>query len=171
MTALDESSWFYGGLLVDEWKSADTFVQRDETDQRNVTEQNTLVTIAYRDIHRARVQAYQAVRSLARYKPAARAEIAEMWFVKGYSELQSAADFCNGQPFADLSSGSPDLGTPVSSADAFKMALASFDSALASVTGTDTMSLRVKYAAQRTSFDTCGIASIVRANSAWSSGP
>ena len=30
MTALDESSWFYGGLLVDEWKSADTFTQRDE---------------------------------------------------------------------------------------------------------------------------------------------
>src|SRR4051812_3613617 len=55
MTALDESSWFYGGLLVDEWKSADTFTQRDETDQRNVTEENSLVTVAYRDIHRARV--------------------------------------------------------------------------------------------------------------------
>src|SRR2546430_17655165 len=54
MTALDESSWFYGGLLVDEWKSADTFTQRDETDQRNVTEENSLVTVAYRDIHRAR---------------------------------------------------------------------------------------------------------------------
>ena len=40
MTALDESSWFYGGMLVDEWKSADTFVQRDETDQRTVSESN-----------------------------------------------------------------------------------------------------------------------------------
>ena len=37
MTALDESSWFYGGMLVDEWKSADTFIQRDETDQRTVS--------------------------------------------------------------------------------------------------------------------------------------
>ena len=147
MTALDESSWFYGGLLVDEWKSADTFTQRDETDQRNVTEQNTLVTVAYRDIHRARVQANQAILSLRKYKPTAKASIAEMWFVKGYSELQSASDFCNGQPFADLSSGTPDLGTPVSTADAFKLALASFDSSLATITGTDTTSLRVKYSA------------------------
>lgn len=148
MTALDESSWFYGGLLVDEWKSADTFTQRDETDQRNVTEQNSLVTVAYRDIHRARVQANQAILSLRKYKPTAKASIAEMWFVKGYSELQSASDFCNGQPFADLSSGTPDLGTPVSSADAFKLALSSFDSSLATITGTDSTSLRVKYSAQ-----------------------
>ncbi len=148
MTALDESSWFYGGLLVDEWKSADTFTQRDETDQRVVTEQNSLVTVAYRDIHRARVQAYQAARSLQQYKPSVKAEIAEMWFVKGYSELQAASDFCNGQPFADLSSGSPDLGIPVSAADAFTMALASFDSAMAIASGADSMSLRVKYAAQ-----------------------
>src|SRR5881392_2691175 len=42
MTALDESSWFYGGMLVDEWKSADTFIQRDETDQRTVSEDNSL---------------------------------------------------------------------------------------------------------------------------------
>jgi len=149
MTALDESSWFYGGMLVDEWKSADTFIQRDETDQRTVAEENTLVTVAYRDIHRARVQAYQAVLSLNEFKPAAKGEIGEMWFIKGYSELQSASDFCNGQPFADLSSGSPDLGTPLSGADAFKLALASFDSALAVVAAaTDTVSLRVKYSAQ-----------------------
>jgi hypothetical protein len=58
-------------------------------------------------------------------------------------------DFCNGQPFADLSSGSPDLGIPVSGADAFKLALASFDSALAAVgSATDSIALRVKYSAQ-----------------------
>src|SRR5258705_11215871 len=56
MTALDESSWFYGGMLVDEWKSADTFIQRDETDQRTVAEDNSLVTVAYRGIHLARSQ-------------------------------------------------------------------------------------------------------------------
>jgi len=149
MTALDESSWFYGGMLVDEWKSADTFIQRDETDQRTVHEDNSLVTTAYRDIHRARVQAYQAAQALGVFKPAAKGEIGEMWFVKGYAELQSALDFCNGQPFADLSSGTPDIGTPVSGADAFKMALASFDTALAIVgSATDSVSLRVKYSAQ-----------------------
>jgi hypothetical protein len=149
MTALDESSWFYGGMLVDEWKSADTFIQRDETDQRTVSEDNSLVTTAYRDIHRARIQAFEAVEGLETYKPTAKGEIGEMWFVKGYAELQSALDFCNGQPFADLTSGSPDLGTPLSGADAFKLALASFDSALATVgTATDSVSLRVKFSAQ-----------------------
>lgn len=149
MTALDESSWFYGGMLVDEWKSADTFIQRDETDQRTVREDNSLVTTAYRDIHRARVQAYQAAQALDTYKPAAKGEIGEMWFIKGYAELQSALDFCNGQPFADLSSGSPDLGTPLAGADAFKLALSSFDSALAVIgSATDSVSLRVKYSAQ-----------------------
>jgi hypothetical protein len=134
-------------MLVDEWKSADTFIQRRDGPTHG--RQNTLVTVAYRDIHRARVQAYQAVLSLNEFKPAAKGEIAEMWFIKGYAELQSASDFCNGQPFADLSSGSPDLGTPLSGADAFKLAVASFDSALAVVAAaTDTVSLRVKYSAQ-----------------------
>jgi hypothetical protein len=149
MTALDESSWFYGGMLVDEWKSADTFIQRDETDQRTVREDNSLVTVAYRDIHRARISAFQAAIALDTYKPAATGEIGEMWFVRGYAELQSALDFCNGQPFADLSSGSPDLGTPLSGADAFKLALASFDTALSIIgSATDSISLRVKFSAQ-----------------------
>jgi hypothetical protein len=78
MTALDESSWFYGGLLVDEWKSADTFTQRDETDQRNVTEENSLVTVAYRQLHRARIQAFNAARALQTYQPTARGKIGEM---------------------------------------------------------------------------------------------
>src|SRR5215217_5544311 len=29
-----EGVWFTSGLLADEWKSGDTFVQRDETDKR-----------------------------------------------------------------------------------------------------------------------------------------
>ncbi len=149
MTASDESSWFYGGLLVDEWKSADTFTQRDETDQRVVTEENTLVTVAYRRIHQARAEAYQALRALQQYQPKAAAKIGEMWFVKGYAEMQSASDFCNGQPFADLAAGAAGTSTPLSGADAYKLALASFDSTLAAVgAATDTASLRVKYAAQ-----------------------
>src|SRR5262245_53161462 len=83
MTALDESSWFYGGMLVDEWKSADTFIQRDETDQRTTSEDNSLVTTAYRDIHRARIQAWDAMNALVTFKTTAKGEIGEMWFVKG----------------------------------------------------------------------------------------
>lgn len=149
MTALDESSWFYGGLLVDEWKSADTFTQRDETDQRNVTEQNSLVTIAFRQIHRTRIQAFSAARALQTFNPTARAKIGEMFFIKGYAELQSALDFCNGQPYADLSTGTPDIAAAIDGPAAFNIALASFDSAIVAVgTGTDTVTNRVRYAAQ-----------------------
>jgi hypothetical protein len=151
MTALDESSWFYGGLLVDEWKSADTFTQRNETDQRSVTEENSLVTVAYRDIHRARVQAFDAAKALQTYKPAAKGEIAEMYFVRGYAEMQSALDFCNGQPFADLSSGTPDLGKPLTGTEALQLALASFDTALAIANqgvASDSVATRVKFSAQ-----------------------
>jgi hypothetical protein len=149
MTALDESSWFYGGLLVDEWKSADTFTQRDETDQRNVTEENSLVTVAFRDIHRARIQAFSAAKALETYQPTSKAKIGEMYFIKGYAELQSALDFCNGQPFADLSTGTPDISAAIDGPAAFNVALASFDAALAAVgTATDTVSLRVKDSAQ-----------------------
>ena len=40
MTAGGESVWMLGGLLTDEWKSGDTFLQRNETDQRTVQENN-----------------------------------------------------------------------------------------------------------------------------------
>ncbi|MGI8548516.1 MAG: hypothetical protein ACR2M1_14520 [Gemmatimonadaceae bacterium] len=149
MTATGESSWLFGGLLTDEWKSTDTFTQRDETDQRTVTEENSFVAAMYRNIHRTRVGAYQAIQSLRQYKATAVGEIGEMWFLKGYSELQSASDFCNGQPFADLSSGTAELSNPVDVSTAFTMALASFDSSLAAVgSATDTVSVRVRASAQ-----------------------
>lgn len=149
MTAAGESSWLFGGLLTDEWKSTDTFTQRDETDQRTVTEENSFVANMYRNIHRTRVGAYEAILSLRQYKPKATGEIGEMWYLKGYSELQSASDFCNGQPFADLSSGSPVLSKPVDVNTAFTMALASFDSSLVALgTATDTVSARVRASAQ-----------------------
>lgn len=149
MTGYSESSWLFGGLLVDEWKSSDTFTQRDETDQRTINEENSLITTAYRNIHRARVLADQAIQSLRQYKPTATSEIAEMFFVKGYAEMQSASDFCNGQPFADLKAGVAAPGMPVSVAQAFTMSIASFDSALAVLgTSSDSMSARVRYSAQ-----------------------
>src|SRR5215217_8032519 len=36
-----ESSWLFGGLLVDEWATSSTFVQNDETDQRTIQLNNS----------------------------------------------------------------------------------------------------------------------------------
>lgn len=144
MTAGDESSWLYGGLLTDEWKSGDTFVQRDQADQRTIDPANSFVSTAFRDIQRTRVAAWQAIGALRIYKPAPLSNIGQMFFAKGFAELQSASDFCNGQPFADLSGAAPADGVPVSVADAFTAAAASFDSALANSGGDATVTNSAK---------------------------
>jgi hypothetical protein len=61
---------------------------RDETDHRTVSGDNSLVTVAYREIRRARIQSYQASFALDTCKPTAKGEIGEMWFVKGDTELK-----------------------------------------------------------------------------------
>jgi len=42
-TADDEITWLFGGLLADEWASSSTFVQNDETDQRQIKLDNATV--------------------------------------------------------------------------------------------------------------------------------
>jgi len=56
-----ETLFMYGGLLADEWQTGDSFIQRVETDQRVVTESNTLIRNGYQFAHRARVSAQQAL--------------------------------------------------------------------------------------------------------------
>src|SRR5690349_17712989 len=47
-TADGESTWMFGGLLVDEWATSSTFVQNDETDQRSTQLNNSTVNGALR---------------------------------------------------------------------------------------------------------------------------
>src|SRR5215208_3764647 len=39
--SLGESIFFFAGAVADEWRSTDTFVQRDEADSRTIVETNT----------------------------------------------------------------------------------------------------------------------------------
>lgn len=144
MTAGDESSWLYGGLLVDEWKSGDTFIQRDQADSRSIDPSNSFVALAYRDVNRARVDAYLALQALRKYEPSPVSNLGQMWFVKGFAEMQAASDFCNGVTFADLSGSASAPGTPMSDSAAFSMAAASFDSALANAGGDATVTNSAK---------------------------
>src|SRR5688500_19532655 len=50
-----ESVHLLGGLFTDEWRSGDTFVDRDQTDRRAVIPENAFATTANRNLHRARV--------------------------------------------------------------------------------------------------------------------
>jgi hypothetical protein len=148
-----EGVWFMGGLLTDEWKSGDTFVQRDETDKRTVALDNSIVTAGYRYIHRTRISANLAIDALRKFPPvsvpARTAYVAQMQWIRGYAAVLSAENFCNGQPFSDGSTGVIVEGPAVSVAEAFQKAIVDADSAIGTVgAATDTLNTRQLRAAR-----------------------
>ena len=131
-TAQQESFWLMGGLLADEWRSGDTFLERDETDRRNVRVQNSILEATQRIAHRARVVALQARKATETYDPApAPWQIAEMFLVQGYAEIILAEHVCNGIPLSYVLNNVAVEGEPLTNAQVFTTALAHADSALA----------------------------------------
>jgi hypothetical protein len=144
--AQGEGAWFFGGLLTDEWKSGDTFFQRNETDQRTVQTSNADVQAMLRELYRARTNAREALNALVVYKPLPASNVAQMWFQIGYAELLLAETFCNGTPLGDASTGVPVFGPPLSNAQIYTLAVAHFDTALTLTTATDTETVLMKNA-------------------------
>jgi hypothetical protein len=139
-----DSPWMFSGLLTDEWKSGDTFLQRNETDQRTVQENNANLNPVYRDIHRSRTAAREALDALRKYKPTPASNLGQMYFVMAFAEMQLAEWFCNGQPLGDASTGVPEYGPPMTNQAIFTLALAHLDSALSFTTATDAATIAVK---------------------------
>jgi hypothetical protein len=148
MTAGGEGSWLYGGLLTDEWTTSSTFIQNDETDQRKVQLLNTQVTGFYRGINRVRTAANQAVPLLQQFDSTNKALIAEMYFARGFAEMQLALDFCNGIPLSNGASALIEYDEPRTGAEVFQVAVASYDSAIAFASGTDAQSVSIATAAK-----------------------
>src|SRR5438105_15845011 len=67
--SLNEGIFHFSGVVADEWRSTDTFVQRDEADSRSITESNSALTLEARGLHRMRVAANQAIDLLRKLKP------------------------------------------------------------------------------------------------------
>ncbi|MGQ0766129.1 MAG: hypothetical protein ACT4OZ_10730 [Gemmatimonadota bacterium] len=148
VTAGSESTWLFGGLLADEWSTSSTFVQNDETDQRSIKEDNGSITGMLRRLGQVRTATNQALAGLNEWWPGAQAALkAEMYFARGFAEMQMAQDFCNGVPLSDGAQEDPILGTPMPVAAVFQAAISSYDSALAIATGTDAASVRINRAA------------------------
>lgn len=140
-----------GGLLADEWRSGDTFIDRDEIDQRNTRRENGFLTTATRTIHRARLSGMQAVQLLKQYAPSAPGwQVAEMYFVQAYAENLAAEHYCNGLVMSTVVEGIEQYGSPMTTTAAYERALAHADSGLALITGTTTDDVRVKSALQVT---------------------
>ena len=148
ITAGFESTWLFGGLLADEWSTSSTFPQNDQTDQRRIEENNSQVTAMLYRLYRSRIRATEAIRALAEYRPDDRVRRAEMYFARGFTEMQLAQDFCNGIPLSELNDGVATDGTPLSGQEVFTKAVASYDSALAFANGTDAASVALARAAR-----------------------
>lgn len=147
ITAGNEGTWLYGGLLTDEWTTSSTFIQNDETDQRKVQLLNTQVTGFYRNINRVRTAANQAIPLLQEFDSTNKALLAEMYFARGFAEMQLALDFCNGIPLSNGAGQEIVYDEPRTGAEVFAVAVASFDSAIAKA-GTDAQSVSIATAAR-----------------------
>jgi hypothetical protein len=142
-----EGLFLLSGLLADEWINGDSFIARQEVDQRVITTANTFLTDVDRMLQRARLSAEQAAQLERQFNPnGAAADVAEMYFIQAYVENTFGEHYCNGLVFSDVVNGVEQYGTPITDAAAFERALAHADSGLALITGTGTSDVKVKNA-------------------------
>ncbi|MGQ0764813.1 MAG: hypothetical protein ACT4OZ_04010 [Gemmatimonadota bacterium] len=146
-----ESLLLLGGLFSDEWNNGDSFIARQEIDQRVITPQNTFLEGANRVLHRARLAAEQAVALLEEYNPAAPGwHVAEMYFVQAYVINLMSEHLCSGLVFSTVVDGTETFGSPITTAAALQQALGHAETGLSKITGTTAADLRVRYALQVT---------------------
>ncbi len=148
VTGGNESTWMFGGLLADEWGTSSTFIQNDEADWRKIQDNNSSVQNQLRRLYQVRTAATQAVPKLKEFSPTRTALLGEMYFARGFAELQLASDFCNGIPLSDGAGEEIKFGAPLPVSAVFTAAIGSFDSALAVTTGTDAQSVLIQRAAR-----------------------
>src|SRR5687768_11363945 len=145
----DESLLMLGGLFADEWINGDSFIARQEVDQRVITPENTFLTAANRQLHRARLSAEQAVELLAEWVPTAPAwQVGEMHLIQAYVVNVLAEHDCDRLVFSSVVEGRESYSSPVTVTQAFERALEHANDELALTFGTDTASLRVQRALQ-----------------------
>ena len=142
----DENTWLLGGLLADEWATSSTFVQNDELDIRNIRTDNSSVTQGFRDLQRVRTAVAQALPLMRQFRPTETSKIAELFLAQAQAEMQLASDFCGAIPLSNGVASPPEWGDPLDTDSVFKVAVASYDSGLAVVTGTSAEAVRVNRA-------------------------
>ncbi|MGI8509440.1 MAG: hypothetical protein ACR2MQ_08950 [Gemmatimonadaceae bacterium] len=143
-----EAAWNWAGLFTDEFKSSDTFSQRIDDDQRNLQDNDALVTQIYAGLQQGRGYSRSAADALVQFEPTSKAKIGEMYFEIGFLELTLGQEFCNGIPLGFTVAGQPQYTAPLTDADVFTAASARLDTALTYVSGaTDAASVQVRNAA------------------------
>jgi hypothetical protein len=144
--SLNEGIFHFSGVVADEWRSTDTFVQRDEADSRSITEANTAMSLEARGLHRIRVAANQAMASLRQWKPNNISDVGQMYWARGWAEMSIAENFCNGMPLSSLDASNNIIyGDPLPNTQIYARAIVSFDSAVQNAPAGDSRADTVKW--------------------------
>ena len=136
-----DALFMFGGLLADEWRSGDTFVQRNNQDQRIWDPTNTFNAGPFRNLNRVRTQARVAIDGLRKYSPTPLTNIGRMFAVMGYVQVLMGEHYCNGIPLDSVAGSDVAYGNPLSDDSVFALAIANADSALANLGGADSVSV------------------------------
>src|SRR5947207_4785394 len=132
-----DALFMFGGLLTDEWRSGDTFIQRNTMYQRLWDPNNTFNAGPFRNLNRVRTQAALAVDGLRTYWTTGLADIARMFDFVGYTQVLMGEHYCNEVPLSGFSGTTVVFGDPLTNDSLFKLAIANADSALGIVRGSD----------------------------------
>lgn len=135
------------GMFADEYINGDSFIARQEIDQRIVTAENSFLNTAIRALYRTRLSGEQAVGLIAEYNSAAPGwHTGEMHFVQAYVINIMAEHYCNGLVFSTVVDGREEYGEPITTQQAFENALTQVVAGLAAVSGNTADDNRVRNA-------------------------
>jgi hypothetical protein len=126
-----DAFFVYSGLVTDEWRSGDTFVQRNNQDQRIWWPENTFNADPYRRLNRVRIEGKTAIKGLRQYLPDSLYLVGRMFALAGYVEALIGENYCNGSPLSELNGTTIVFGQPLSNDSVLGLAIANADSALA----------------------------------------
>src|SRR5882762_2417803 len=126
-----DAFFVYSGLVTDEWRSGDTFVQRNNQDQRIWWPENTFNADPYRRLNRVRVEGQAAIKALRQYLPDSLSLVGRMFALTGYVETLIGENYCNGTPLSGLDGTNIVYGQPLSNDAVLALAVDNADSALA----------------------------------------
>src|SRR5256886_4837142 len=136
-----DNLFIYGGLLADEYRSGDTFVQRNDMDQRRWDPTNTFLAGPFRSLNRVRVAGRSAIEALRQYAPAA-SNIGLMFAFIAFADNLEGEYYCNGIPLSSTVGATIIYGDPVPDDSLFALAVVNADSALANLAGADSARVR-----------------------------
>jgi len=126
-----DAFFVYSGLVTDEWRSGDTFVQRNNQDQRIWEPTNTFNADPYRRLNRVRVEGLAAINALRQYVADSVYLVGRMFALTGYVETLIGENYCNGTPLSGLDGTTIVYGQPLSNDSVLALAIQNADSALA----------------------------------------